>query len=384
MDEKQLNELLEKMLKSISEAQKESDAKLLEAVAKSNDILTQISKANPIGEDVKKELMHTDPAIQMATFVKAIKMGDKETLAKIKAHDPNDVQTQADGGYLVPALTMARIYELIATSGQALTECGIVPLTGVNTVYLPKKLTGATSYVVSEEASITSTKPTLAQFTLTPYKFATLMAVTNELLMSANVAIGQYLLNLAAQSQATLLDNRVFQDGNTTWEGVFYSSNTYGNDGLALTSGINANTLIYQNIIDAVYGVDKNYLVGAKWYMSRTVAAIVRGLVDLNNRPIWENNSGAMPPTLFGYPVEIVENAPTAPTTASKNFILLGNLKANSFLGDVSGLRIDMSNSATVDSDSAFQYDFTAIRMLKHWAFDYEPLAMATIKTAAA
>lgn len=376
-----MSALIEKMAKEVLEASLKSNEEFLKKLAETNKSLEQIAKSQEISKDKANELMHTNPAFQFANFVKAVKTKDKEMIGKLKAHDPNDVQTSADGGILVPTLTASSIYQLIATAGQAVQNCQRIPLSGVNVITLPKKLTGATTYVVSEEASITSTKPTLGSFTLTPYKFATLGAVTNELLMSASIPFGQYLLDLFAQSQASKLDSLVFQDGSTTWEGMFYSTNTYGNS--ELTSGINANTLTYENLINCSLGVDQNYLVGAKWIMSRSVLALVRGLTDGNLRPIFEPASGVMPATLLGYPILIVENAPTAPTTASKNFIALGNMN-NCMLGDVSGIRIDTSNSATIDSDSAFQYDFTGIRMIKHWAFDYEPLAFSTVKTAAA
>ena len=352
----------------------------LEKVIKTNESLAQIAKRFETNEDKKKELYETNPHFALSALVNAHKKNDKATIAKItKAADPNDITTDADGGYLVPDLIATEILRILPTYAQALSELRVIPLPDGKTINFPTKLTGFTTSVVGENASITSTKPTFGNVQLVDKKFASLGVVTSELLRDANVAVGAYLLDLMLESMGQKVDSLIFQDGNTTWEGLFYSSNTYGNTEALSTS--NGNSLTYQNLVNSAYSIDQKYLNGAKWYFSRTTAAHIRGILDQNLRPIFEPASNGMPPMLLGYPVMILEAAPALPTAVSKTVTLLGNLK-NSILGDIGGYSVAYSESGYIDATEMFQYDLNAVRMIKHWSFDKAMItAYATTET---
>lgn len=344
--------------------------------------LAELSKKYEVNEDKKKELEHTDPNFAFSKYVVAMRKKDYATMeSMVKAADPNNRTTNADGAYTIPTIVQSEILRLIPTYSQALQYCRVIPLANGNTVNFPSKLTGFTTSVVGEESSITSSKPTFGQVSLAASKFASLGVVTNELLQDSNSAIGAYLLEQMMESMGTKVDSLIFQDGNTTWSGIFYGSNTFGNT--ELTSTTNGESLTYQNIVNAAYGVDQNYLNGASWFMSRTVLAKVRGLLDLQNRPIFEPASAGAPATILGYPVVVIENAPALPSAAGKTIMLLGNLN-NSILGDVAGYSITYDSSATVDDTSMYQYDLSAIRMIKRWSFDKGLVSgYSTIETAA-
>jgi len=352
----------------------------LEKVIKMNESLSQIAKRFEVNEDKKSELFETDPNYALSAFVTAQKKHDTKTIAKLtKAADPNDVTTDADGGYTVPTIVSNEILRIFPTYSQAMSELRVIPLANGQTINFPTKLTGFTTSVVGEGSDITSTKPTFGRVQLVAKKFASLGVVTSELLMNSNAAIGSYLMDIMMESMGQKLDSLIFQDGNTTWEGLFYASNTYGNT-TALT-GINGNTLVYPELVTSSLSIDQGYLRGAKWYFSRTTAAHIRTLADGSGRYIFEPATNTMPAMLLGYPVVIVEAAPALPSVASKTVTLLGNLK-NSLLGDIGGYSIAYSDSATVDATSAFQADLNAIRMIKHWSFDKAMItAYATTET---
>ena len=362
------DEVRQEVKAMVSDVVKSTDDKLEQIVQISKNLTEQLAQKFAVNEDKKKELYETDPNFAMSAAIVAAKRRDTESLKKIlKAADPNDRTDNADGAYTVPTIVQSEILRLIPTYSQALSELRVIPLANGQTVNFPTKSTGFTTSVVGENTSITSTKPAFGVVTLTASKFASLGAVTNELLADSNSAIGAYLMDLMMESMGQKVDSLVFQDDNTTWSGLFYASNTYGNTETLSTT--NGNSLTYQNLVNSAYSVDQKYLNGAKWYMSRTVAAHVRGLLDLNNRPIFEPGANGMPPTLLGYPVMIVEAAPALPSAAAKTVTLLGNLK-NSLLGDIAGYSFSVSDSATIDASSAFQYDLTGIRLIKRWSFD--------------
>jgi HK97 family phage major capsid protein len=338
-----------------------------------------------VGEDAKEKLLRENADYRFSSLLCAVKKQDEETIRKIeaieKAADPMNEATPGDGGYLVPALTEQSMRELIPTVGQAFKYCQVMPLSTGNPINLPKESTLPTAYWVAENAAITESQPEIGVDTLSPKKVVCLATVTNELLLDAKPAIGAYVTKKMAQVIGAAIDTKVFQNGNTTFTGLFYASNTFGNT--ELTSGTNPNTLTYQDIINCFTGVDMNYVANGAWHMSRSVYALVLGLVDSQNRPLiqptFENPLGS----IFGYPVRIIEKAPDSSVAASKPIILFGDL-SNSVVGDITGVRFDLFDSGTVGGTSLIENDLTGIRAVKRVGFTPGlTSAYSVIKTAA-
>jgi len=190
--------------------------------------------------------------------------------------------------------------------------------------------------------------------------------MSNELFKGANPSIGAFITKVLAQAEGYAIDTKTWQNSATTLTGVFYASNTFGNS--EATDTTNPNSLKYQNFVNASLGVDLNYNPRPQWYMSRSVLAVVLGIVDLQSRPIFDYNTM----TLLGYPVNIIEQAPTSANAASKPIVLFADLSA-SVLGDVTGRSVDIGTEGSVTINgsyvSLFENDMSAIRVVKQWAF---------------
>lgn len=383
-------------LKALKEAEEEAEryakafgkaletSGLTEAMKNIKDIRDKANSEH-IGKDAKEVLLHENADYRFSALLCAVKKGDEAMVKKIeaieKAADPMNEGTAGDGGYLVPTITEQTIKELIPTVGQAYKYCQVMPLSTGNAINLPKESTLPTAYWVAENAAITEGQPEIGVDTLTPKKVTCLATVTNELLLDAKPAIGAYVTKKMAQVIGTAIDTKVFQDSNTTFAGVFYFSNTFGN--VERTSGTNFNTLAYQDIVNCFTGVDMNYVSNGAWHMSRSVYALVLGLLDSNNRPLiqptFENPIG----TIFGYPIRIVEKAPAAPSAANKTGIVFGDL-SHSILGDISGISFSLFDSGSVGGTSLIENDLTAIRAIKRVGFTPGLTnAYSTIATAA-
>ena len=303
-------------------------------------------------------------ALSNKDFVKA----SVENEAIIKASDPNNMTTDSEGGYLVPDVVAAEIMQLIPTYGQARQYCNVGTFPrSIDNWTIPKESTGFTIYYPGEEGSITSSKLTLTYITLTAKKAAAIGILTNELRDFASVDFVNYMNQMAARAFAIDEDTKVFGTGNTTFTGLFYTSNTYGKR-VQINSGAE---VTYEDVMAAIYGVDPAYLAGASWFMHRTFMEQVRGVKDGNERPLFYDANAGNPPTLAGFPVRLIENAPsvtTADATAAIPYALLGNLQ-KSLIKDKQGMRISMTSEGTVDAYSMFQYDETAIKYVRHWSF---------------
>ena len=312
-------------------------------------------------------------AEQTERFVNLFKFAAKKDWSKareveteIKSNDSLNETTDADGGYFVPEVTKAQILRLIPTFGQARNEMSVIPMGKTDTLTIPSKLTGVSVNWVSEANSITSSHPTFSYIQLVAKKLAGLTSMSNELLMDANVDIVNYVISLFAEAIGTEEDSQFFAGTGSPISGIFLGTNTFGKEQhIADADGFD-----YEKIREAIYGVDQNYIKGAKWYAHRSIVSKLRGILDANNKPLFvDANAGGLP-TLMGYPVKMIENCPTsAEETAGTPLLILGNFK-NSFIGSKMDVRVAFSDAATVDSDSMFQYDLSAIRLITRVAFN--------------
>ena len=310
----------------------------------------------------KEDELLNNPAYAMSKRLVGMKRGDREM---IKAADPILVSANDDaGGYLVPAVTQARIMELLPTYGQARRYMTVLPMTG-NVTYIPKEGTLPTwTWGVGENASITSSKPTFGVSTLTPNKGGAIVVISNEMLRDANINVGAYVIKKIAQAKGTGEDTQCFAGTGSPFTGVFATANTFGGE----TNLASTNTLTYQKVLDMLFAVDQNYLIGGSIFGSRTVTSALTGLVDNQNRPIFMPAQGGLGASLLGFPYVIVESAPASSVSDNRPMLLAGNLE-NSIIGDVEGMNLTLLTEATIDGTSLGQYDLSAVRVTASMAF---------------
>lgn len=351
-------------------SQQEMIDSAIESFLKDSPLLKAQNKIDPVVK--REEELLSNPAYAISKRMVGMRKNDRDM---IKAADPIVVSANDDaGGYLVPAVTMAKILELEPTYGQARKYMSVIPVGG-GVTRIPKESTLPTwTWGVSENTSITSSKPTFSTLDLTPYKGAAIVVVSNEMLRDANVNVGAYVIKKIAQAKGTGEDSQCFNGSGSPFTGIFATANTFGGEFNCTTT----NAITFANLLSVAYGVDQAYLAGASWFMSRTVIAAVQGLVDDQHRPIFMPAQGGQPATMLGYPVVVVENAPSSSVSDNRPLLLLGNLE-NSFIGDVEGMNITLLNEATIDATSLGQYDLSAFRVTASMAFSSGLLAKYSV-----
>lgn len=314
----------------------------------------------------EKETLEKTKKERFQQLAKAILQKDIVKINTItKAADPNNMTVDADGGYLVPDETAAEIMQLIPTFGQArqLVDVGVFPRN--RDIYkIPKDATTINVYYPGENGAITLSKAAITDIEMVAKKAVAGVALTNELKEYAIVDFVNYLKNKAAEAFAKDEDSKVFGTSNSVFTGLFYATQTFGQEVTA-----NVSALTYDNLLAMIYGIDSNYLQNAVWVGHRTLLQTLRGLKDLNGQPILVEANAAGLPTLLGLPFKMVEAAPPATVAGlGQPYLLLGNLK-NSFLKSKSDVVIDLSTEATMSGTSAFENDLTFVRFKKTWSF---------------
>lgn len=296
-------------------------------------------------------------------FMSLVKAVSRQDFSFLKAADPMVEGTDASGGYLVPAITKAEILKLIETYGQARSTFRVIPMGSTDTLNIPKKVTGTSASVVAEGSAITAHKPTLGIVTLAAKKLGDIIVFSNQLLADANVSVYQYLIELMSMAVAKAEDSEFFAGDGTNFTGVFNGSHTFGAE-----STVTAYTAITRkDLLEAIYSIDQALLRNASWLMNPLVYSEIMGLADSNGRPLVNDAFGNLNPSLFGFPVKLIQSAPY--TGASGQPIVLFGDFTNSFIGDKGKISIALSGEGVVSSTSMFETDSSAIRITERVAF---------------
>ena len=320
-------------------------------------------------EDIEKKLVPDSKVVNqneaMGKFLYS-RWAEKNAPALYKTLDPQDETTAADGGTLVPTITRPEIVRLIEAYGQSRSSFRQIPMGKANVLTLPGKLTGATIARVSEGSQIADTKVTLTTYTLTGEKVAAIVAFTSELQEDMIVDLGAYVNEQLAEAFAQEEDEQMFAGTGSPHTGLFNASSTYGNQ-ISVTT---PEDITYDNLVDCAVGLKSWYLQGADWKMHRSIYGVIMKIVDSSGQPIVHNAGDPVKQSLFGYPIKLVETAPTnTESTASMPLIILGNTNRNSFMGIKKEMTLKYLDQATVDSVNLAEYDMVGVRAVKRDAF---------------
>jgi HK97 family phage major capsid protein len=348
------NELMEKSLVptieevSVKTARQIVDAALVERAVKGRDITG----------------LTTDQKIAFAKQVQSVFRGNREGSLRVKANEALIEEQDNRGGYLVEPEVAAAILRIAASVGTIMKQCQQWPMKtdelGIPN-YTGTFLTG--SYVgVDLPGPITGL--TFGQAVLIARKWQLAFTVGNDLLTDASVQLADWLMAMAGEALANMIDQQGFVGGGTV-AGTAYSGpfvgifNTANVNTYTLTAGAGNTTFAKFNpITDAanvVATLEESILDGAAWYFHRTVWAAIRSELASNsglpflflsgagNELKDDVGGGPIRPAgmLAGYPVYTNRWLPatTVASQTSQAFAIFGNLKACAF-GDKGDLRV--------------------------------------------
>ena len=364
-EQEEFDVLLEK--KELSDLVKDGIAPLMDQV---KGLESEVKAVATRGTDADLE---TNPALRMSALLSAMynkdesRVKDLRGVARIKSADP---MLEA-GSVLIPSITENRIIELMPTFGQARQYMEQVPMTGLP-ITVPKELVNPTwTWGISENASITTSKPTLGSVSWTPSKGGAIVVMTSELFSDAIVQVGNYVISKVAQAKGQAEDTQFFRGTGSPFTGVFASSHTFGGSHETATS--NVNSLDYMDLLQCIVNVDQNYIAGAAWHFHRSLLPYVWGLKDADGNLIFKPANGDVPATLLGYPIRLIEGAPSATTanaTAGTPFIVFGDLRNSTIRDVVDSYQVKILDQATIDGTSLAQYDLIGVRVLARAAFN--------------
>jgi len=287
----------------------------------------------------------------------------------------------SEGGYFVKPEYVNRMISLIEVYGLARQQCTVVPMSGTE-ILMPKLTGGVQTYWVGETKAIGETQPEFGEFRMINRKLAALVPISNEFLEDESINIANLLLVLFAQAFAKREDQTTFMgnavSGNDPFNGVMYNPDV---PAFTLPSGSTSFADVTADDLEQVTSyLPSGHVMGAAWYMHRTVASILRRLkYSGTGEYVWgAPESAGLPPTLWGYPVYLTEVMPnTGADGVSTDFIFFGNMM-HYYIGD----RNQMSMARS--PHFAFNTDRTFLRVIQRLGFEYAiPETGLKVKTAA-
>jgi HK97 family phage major capsid protein len=367
----------EKILKSVEETVKngfndfmeKSLAPAMEEISLKNArkvVETALIERSVKGRDITG--LDTEQKIAFAKQVQSVFRGDREGALRIKANEALISEQDNRGGYLVEPEVAAAILRIAASVGTIMKQCQQWPMKtdelGIPN-YTGSFLTG--SYV-GVDLPGTVTGLTFGQAVLIARKWQLAFTVGNDLLADASVQLADWLMAMAGEALANMVDQQGFVGGTvTTAPGPFVGIlNTANVNTYTLSSG-NTKYSSFNPITDAgnvIATLEESILDGAAWYMHRTVWAAIRtelastsglpylafgglmGSDELKHDP----TGGPIKPAggMGGFPVYTNRWLPatTVASQANTAFIIFGNMKACAF-GDKGDLRVAQFESGS-------------------------------------
>jgi len=318
--------------------------------------------------------MTTDQKIAFAKQVQAVFRGNRDGALKVKANEALIEEQDNRGGYLVEPEVAAAILRIAASVGTILKQAQNWPMRtdelGIPN-YTGSFLTG--SYI-GVDLPGTVTGLTFGQAVLIARKWQLAFTVGNDLLADASVQLADWLMAMAGEALANMVDQQGFVGGGTV-AGVNYAGpfvgimntanvNTYflGNSS---TSGSTSYAKFdpVKDTTNIIAQLEESILDGAAFYMHRTVWATVSQVLastsgipylflgglakgsELDKDPY----GGPIVPAghMGGFPVYTNRWLPQQSTTAANTpFMIFGNLKACAF-GDKGDLRVAQFESGS-------------------------------------
>ena len=301
------------------EAKASADILLDEKVARIDAALTDQKSALDrllLGE-ARPGLSGQRTSAEAAGWSRYMRRGDLAGLAEAKSLSAG---SNADGGYVVPAETEARIDRLLIEASP-IRAIASVRQTSAPVFRKPVSRGGAASGWVSETAARPETgAPSLDLLDFPCAELYAMPAATQQLLDDAMVDVDQWLAEevrdvFAVQESAAFvsgdgsdkpkgfLSYTKAVDGTEAWGEIGYVAT--GTDG-GFDAGDPADALI-----DLIYAPKTGYRTGGRFVMNRRTVSVVRRFKDADGNYLWQPSlSEGGTSTLLGYPVTEAEDMP--------------------------------------------------------------------------
>lgn len=358
------------------------------------------------GIDIKAGANVEDDEDSTRKWFAAVMAGDKAKAAELSQKAWDAAKTSADkkirgfakalttstvddakAGSLIPPELYAEVFRIKETQyGLARREMFYLPFTGPgNSRTVPNLASGVSVVWTDETERKSSTQPSFSLVTQTLKKLAAIVPMSEEILEDSAVNIVGLLGELFAEATAKEEDIQFFMGTGSPWTGILNNGEVTQ---VEQASG-SVDQLTADDLLDMQTATPSGALDGAKYFMHRSVLAIVQKLKGSDGQYIWQRPAEGRPGTIWNYPYETSDAFPAAADVETDDpYVLFGNLKKAAIFGDKQQLRVKMLDQATVsDSDgetvlNLAEQDMVALRIVQRVGYVLVLPAAVTVLVA--
>jgi HK97 family phage major capsid protein len=306
-------------------------------------------------------------------FLRALIAKDAKTARELgmKAIDTSSDGSGADAGFTIPEPLANEVIRLQSVGyGRARQLFSYNLLSQGNTKRVTALGSTLSVFWTDEGEKKGSSQPTFDLVTLTLKKLTVIVPFTEEILEDSGVDLTGLVAQLIREAVDKEVDLQFFSGDGTVWTGIFKDTSIPTNE---MAAGEIGSDLSPEHIIaladNTPLGVD------ARYAMHRTVLSKIRTLKDGDGRYLFNPLAGDGEfGTINGYPVELIEAAPTYASTltgVNKPIIMFGDFKRGVAYGEKSDIRLKLLDQATitdVDGETPInlaEQDLLAIRAVQ-------------------
>jgi len=298
-------------------------------------------------------------------------------------------QVNSLGGNLVFEDFSNTIIRLVEKFGVAMNVFQNVTMSS-DTLLVPRRLTGVTSYWLGENSTITTSDPTATMVQLVAKKLACATKVSNELLADNAISVASWLAQEYATSLSSAIDDAAFNGtGTSSYGGIRgLAQIDDGTHTASIATAASGNTSIAALDIDDYLGALAKlprYAIGTSaWYMHPSVYHNSVQRMMLSSGTAGSGTIGALsggntaanlaqgtPNTFLGLPVVWVLKMTANPTTGTVA-AYVGDLS----LAGIMAVKSDMQ--VATSTDRYFEADQTAFRAIQRLDINVHSLGSTT------
>lgn len=265
--------------------------------------------------------------------------------------------TGTAGAYTVPQEMYKKIQELLFAQSVARQNCQIFKMSHKE-LYLPKLNTLPSWSFVAEGGLKSISNPSFQQAILTRHDGGFIITFSKQLLEDSAFDLMGFVSNMASKVMANFQDRCLFKGYPSIINGIMQDGNPNGLNAEYLVSD-DLNLFSYDAILNVMGMVPSETLKNAKWYMHRSIWAMIKKLKYPDVRIGSPSDVAGWPQyvlsgedrtkmTLEGYPVILSDGAySTLESASNRGFIVFGDLNYVA-LGERHDLTVDYSREATI------------------------------------
>lgn len=258
------------------------------------------------------------------------------------------IQSDPDGGYLVPAETETEIGRALSDASPIRSIAGVRQVSGA-VFKKPFATTGpATGWVAETAARPETASPTLAELQFPTMELYAMPAATQSLLDDAVVDVDQWIAEevrnaFAEQESAAFVngDGVTMPRGFLTETQVDDASWSWGNIGYHVTgnAGAFAASDASDVLVDTIYSLKAGHRQKANWVMNRRTQGEIRKLKDGDGNYLWQPATSAEGnATLMNFAITEAEDMPDIAADATA--IAFGDFREGYLIVDRLGVRV--------------------------------------------